>query len=342
MGEVTTTERQIWKITIDPRGDCRKANVDPLRWCLQRNIVGIGWAEAYSHCRPACNTREEAYRILCEAEWSKGKVPSTIRTLFEEIRAGDIICLYKRPRYVVAIVRDEQARFGPEIGSEFLDHDIGHARNVDWVEIEPDLAPGFLQRFATIQGILARSGFRYRYDKATCDAIVAVLLRLHEKKRADPTWRPLLDSTATAKVLRATPKQTIFSAMTPDDCEDVILCFLQDQGWRLLKSTSWRSKPDYECDLLKVPSGGNDSAVVGHIQVKSGFNVSLNTEDYEDKIPSGEILFLFSSAASEPYVGRCPARVECLDQDEVVEWMRANPALLSRPLRMRLHAAALD
>jgi len=337
MSNSTEPTREIWKISIHPGEDRRRPNVTALEWCLQRDVVGVGWAEAYSAGAPSGGGKEGYYELLRSKENWGGRVPSTVRTLLEQVRAGDIVCLYRRPNYVIAIVRDDEARFGPELGADFLDYDIGHARNVDWVEIEPDLAPGFLLRFATIQGILARSHFRSKYDEPTCNAITEGLLRLHAKKRADPAWRPHVDDSETAKVLRTLSKQAMFSAMTPDDCEDVILCFLQDRGWRLLKSTAWKSRPDYECDLLRVPVSPGGVAT-GRIQVKSG-DERINTQQYQD-LPPGEVLFLFSTASSDPYQGDPPPRVECLDQDDVVNWMRNNPSLLSRPLRMRLHAAA--
>jgi hypothetical protein len=109
----------------------------------------------------------------------------------------------------------------------------------------------------------------------------------------------------------------LYDFMTPLEIEDLVLVYLQANGWLVLLSTRTSHTAYYECVLVHGITG--ERAIV---QVKSG-NTHLNASGYSGT----ERVFLF--AASGTYGEEHPDNVTIITRAELEKFMGRYPHLLS-------------
>jgi hypothetical protein len=123
--------------------------------------------------------------------------------------------------------------------------------------------------------------------------------------------------------------EDLFATFSPDDLEDIIAFYLQDQGWKLIKSTCFRSKPKFEFSMIKK------DGLYGKVQVKSSSYEQLWPSSYKDFINDGSIVYLFSRS-KDPYLGESVERVIPISHDEIYRWIKENVQCLSLPIKTKL------
>jgi hypothetical protein len=121
------------------------------------------------------------------------------------------------------------------------------------------------------------------------------------------------------------------SILTPDDYEDAVVGFLQSEGWSLVKSTCFRSKPLFECLMIRP------GPRYARVQVKSG-RVQLKPTDYARWVSSSESVFLLSTHP-DPYPGEPVEGVHTLACKDVLAWLAHNPWFLPPGLSLRFQVA---
>lgn len=313
---------QVWKMTIKPS----KAHEDrnPFSWCRERGVVGVGWAEAYKGL--AVERSSDSLLGLFQKGWPEPKsVPHEIRKLFEEVSAEDIVWLHKDGAFYLCEISDDQCLCGPMIGDDFFENDIGHARRASWIEVPEDLVPGSVQRATIAPRMIQR---------IKCSEVeIQYFQRIKEVLNRNPAWRPVFDFAGLTRCISELPARQLFAYMSPDDCEDIVAGYLQDQRWLLVKSSCFRSKPRYEFRMVRETNQGERE--VAYVQVKSGPNVQLRPDSYAKDCGERRTVFLFS-ASPDPYPGPSVEGVKTIDHSIIRDWMKEHPTLLPHPLLMRL------
>jgi hypothetical protein len=133
-------------------------------------------------------------------------------------------------------------------------------------------------------------------------------------------------------VLQAKEPSSLFSVLDPDECEDLAGMLMQDRGWRMLKSSTYRSQRDTECIFRQSDALAPNTA---YLQVKSGNSTTLDPNDFAHLADGGAKVYLFSTAA-RPYVERHIRGVVTLDPREVAGFLVDNLHLLAPATLVRL------
>lgn len=209
-----------------------------------------------------------------------------------------------------------------EICEDFRKYDLGHAIEAKWLKVPDELVSGSIQRGVIARRMIQRINLQ--------DVEVRLNLYLQQNLERDPSWFPTINNDTVEADIERMSQDELFGLMSPDDVEDVIAAKLQTEGWVLLKSTCFRSKPTFEFSMI------NGKGTVGCVQVKSGnWPDSLAPVAYEQYLTGHKEIFLFSTN-SNPYPGTCPQGIKCFTKEEVVQWMKSNCQILSPTLKIKL------
>lgn len=295
---------QLWRIHIKP--DAQKG-IDPVDFCLQRNIAAIGWAVSRSP------TSKDDYRSLVEAEypahfseswpnWRRSWCPAA-NAILDHINNGDLIWTRnQQAKYFLGKIDGDWQYNG---STEHTDADVINIRPCQWIEVGlMDNVPGSvinsLNRRAAVQRVVDTNALLYSQY-------------LHAKLTAQHFTPP--DEKRNVDVLQL---------LSADDLEDVVALFLQaTKGYRLYPTTCKLSTKAIECLFVSPESGER----IG-MQVKGGHE----PVDQDVYSTFGHLVYLFS--ASGTYLGNSHAHVRCLSPDEVrtftIEHRKTMPARIQR------------
>jgi hypothetical protein len=306
-----------WKISIKPAS---KKKFYPFERCRERSLVGIGWALAYEKRQPI--DRKDAEELVKEAYAEEIAAWQTeMKKLFEDIKPGDHLWTHRGGQYYLCVAGDETPYYGNDICPDFLDCDLGHARGATWIKVPDELVLGSVQR-----GVIARRTIQPIY---LGEAETRLNQHIEKNLRGNSDWLPTI-SLDVVKQRIAIDEQILFGIMSPDDVEDVVASKLQTEGWILLKSTCFRSKPKFEFQMIHCGSGK-----MGMVQVKSGSSDRLEPKEYKDRLTGNNEIFLFTTHR-DPYPGEQFDDIHCILKQDVIHWMKNNPALLSYTLKLKL------
>jgi hypothetical protein len=306
-----------WKFSIKPDS---KPGFNAFKKCKELNIVGIGWSEAYKNEQPK---DYEHAKILLLKQWPKGIAPE-INKLFVEIQPGDHLWLHKDGIYYLC-VPGRKKLIAREICDDFISFDLGHARDAKWLRVSDELISGSIQR-----GVIAQ---RMIQQINISDVELKVNKYIETNLSSNPQWFPIVDLKAGVESIDQISENEFWSILTPDDVEDIIAAKLQTDGWILIKSTCFRSKPKFEFSMI------NRQGQFGLIQVKSGNQPdSLAPSDYQQYLKKDNHIFLFSTRR-DPYPGRQFDGIHCFSKKEIHQWVKDNPQLLSYPLKLKFTLA---
>jgi hypothetical protein len=302
-----------WKLSIKPAAE---AGFDPFDLCQKKSLVGVGWSYVFEGRNIV--TKQDSYQALREKE---GKVPRHVERLLDEVKVGDFIWLHQSGGYFLCKIKDDICVLGPQMTDDFAKYDLGHARNAEWVKVPELLVPGRVQRTTIVQRTIQRMDCSEMQEKS--------FEYLHCQLSKTPDWFPTIDEKKVADKLISCSSEELRDLLTPDDYEDIVAAFLQFKGWTLIKSTYFRTKPEFE--FLVVRSG----PMYGHVQVKSG-GVQLCPLNYREWVNDKECVFLFSTHPT-PYPGSPVDGVHTLNANEVIEWaVKKNTWVLSPGLKLQL------
>jgi hypothetical protein len=305
---------QTWKFSIKP--DCEK-HFDSFLKCKELGLVGIGWSHGYEELQP--KDFEEAKELI-KAKWGSSDIPQ-IHTLFFDIMPGDHLWMQKYGHYYLCIA-GAMKYIGREICEDFRRYDLGHAIEAKWLEVPDELVCGSVQRGVIAQRMIQRIGMSE--VESRLNQYIASNLN------ADRSWFPVVDSAAVVRCLDTIDEESLFGLMSSDDVEDIVASKLQTEGWVLVKSSCFRSKPQFEFSMVN-PDGGT-----GLVQVKSGkCPNALTPSDYGEYLRGGKRVFLFTTHPT-PYPGDPVNDVHCLTRGEIVSWMKAHPMLLTPTVKLKL------
>jgi len=296
-----------WKLSIKP--DSEKGR-EPFELCRRKSLVAVGWSYIWDD-EPNISTKDESYDVLRAKE--KGYVPRTIERLLDEVKVNDLVWLHRNGKYFLCTISDSIVVLGPQIDKEFRSNDLGHARNARWVEVPEVLVPGRVQRSLIVSRTI---------QMMDCSKAQEAYFRyLHSQLSLNSDWFPDVNEDQVSERMHSITQQELRDILTPDDYEDIVAAYLQSQGWTLVKSTCFRTKPEFEFRVVR--SGPK----YGHVQVKSG-NVQLSPSQYGKWVSDRECVFLFSTHL-EPYTGPAVQGVNTISETEIMAWVADNPWVLS-------------
>ena len=305
-----------WKFSIKPESQPGR---DAFKKCREKSLLGIGWHHAYAEIKHPANLEEA--KELVERYW-KEKWPGNLRRLLEEVKAGDHVWLHQDGKYYLCQVTDDSILYGKEIDPDYRAYDLGHARKAKWVHIPDKFVTGKIQRGTITPGTIRR--IHITEPEAKFNQI------LFDELSKDEEWAPKIDEKALSKSLANIEPAELFSRMSPDDVEDVVAAYLQSNGWMLIKSTCFRSKPKFEFSML------NQQAEIARVQVKSG-GIPLAPENYKDDVDNRNRVFLFSTCEN-PYSGESVSNVHPIEHEDIHKWVKNknNWWAITLPLKSRL------
>ena len=306
-----------WKLSIKPDS---KTGSDAFKICKEKSLLGLGWHHAYITKHPV--SLEESKELVIE-KWNKW--PYQIKYLLEDVKAGDHVWLHQNGHYYLCEVIDDSILYGKDIDSNYADYDLGHARNAKWALIPDKFVLGSIQRGTiaqrTIQRILITEK-ETQFNK--------LLFKKFKDPSSDQSWEPKIDITQLIRLMSMISFEEIFSLMSPDDIEDIVSAYMQSNGWILIKSTCFRSKPKFEFSML------NKSEEIAHVQIKSGNSPDpLSPEKYTQYATLTNLIYLFSTN-KKPYPGKSVNHIYTIGHDEIYSWILENLWAITLPLKMRL------
>ena len=186
-------------------------------------------------------------------------------------------------------------------GENFDAYDLHLTRRCTWVKAGPaDAGPGVVRRaFAGQFGAISS----IKTDAGAAVEAGEILFKLRE---------PL-------------PNADLFAVATPEDLEDVVALYLQEQGWRVLPTTAKVSTASYEFVLVHHETGRRAG-----VQVKSGKVSSLNQAIAADF----NAFFVFMANPAAVVAGADPRLIR-IRRDEIEAFARRCWALLPKRLQAR-------
>lgn len=320
MDDTDVIPKNLWKVTIAPGGqdDPKLTARDSFEFCRDHDpqLIGVGWRTP-----GAGEDKAEALKVAHE---KYDGIPSPVRILVERMSEGDHAWIYDkgtRTYYVCKIKSDWQHGEG----GDWDRYDIHQYRIAEWREVPKPLVAGAITRRVTLQVAAQRMD--------VSEAMREYSAFLYENTSSVDELREVLDLRELGNRLRDWNNRALFAALDEDETEDLVGLYLQDQGWRMLKSSTNRSHPAVECQFQRVD---DDGPKTGYMQVKSGKYIRLDPKEYRHFADEGATVFLFSTATT-PYEGAdAPADVETISQEAIRSFAVNNVALLPYPMTLKL------
>ena len=280
----------IWRINIKTAAI---QGIDPRKFCIDRNIVGIGWGvdSKFANFKGYYNLAEKKYYKTGDRGWWPA-----INALLNRMENNDL-CWTRDINgiyYIGRIIGDWE----PRNTREFVDADVRNIRPCIWCKVgEPDKVPGKVLNSFRPARVL---------QKVNGDTVRTCSMYWYNKLNNDFEYR--IDDSPL----------DIFSLISPEDCEDLVGLYLQEKGYRLFASSNKRDTMGIEFVLRHSKTG--KKAVV---QVKQGKSPILNIKNYMNR---ADEVFLFSTSGN--YSGQLNDNVHCIEPEEIRQFVKEKEHIL--------------
>ncbi len=237
----------IWRINLK---SASRNNVNPRQFCLNNNIVGVGWRiDEKTRTIDWKEYHSKALNIYGDKSWK-----TALNAIKNRIKINDLIWTRdKQNNYYIGRITSEWIY---QSTKENLDADIINIRECDWVKVGTvDSVPGKLVN----SFIPART-----LQRVNSDSVKMYSQAIYNEYKKEEIYQ-----------LKKNESNDIFSLLSSDDCEDLIAMYVQiKKNYFLIPSSCKSDMMRYEFELKNKITG--KSAVV---QVKNG-DVNLNSNDY--------------------------------------------------------------
>ena len=286
----------IWCLNIKPAA---QEGVDPVRFCLDRNILGIGWQVDWNGPGPL--DLDTYYRLGHETY--SGDLHKAWLAAINAIgkRMKENALCWTRDQlgnyYLGQITGDWEYHSEPDYRAA----DIVNVRLCNWkITGGMDSVPGRVL-----------NNFTHGTVKAVPDETASFYSQLkYNQLSGEATYNLSIDE-----------RLDLFSLISPEDCEDIVGIYLQTQhGYRLIPSSCRRDTVKTEF-VLKKADGEQ-----AYVQVKQG-NVDLNKDNF--KYDAGNPCEWFLFTTNGHYTGRGHNHVHCLNPNDMHEFALAHRNLMS-------------
>ena len=300
---VTRRERinmNVWRITI--KTDAVEG-VDPRRFCLERNILGVGW--------PVDGPQSldwDTYHALGTATYyddgDKGWWPA-VNAIRNRMTEGDLCWTrdWEGNYYLGRVAGAWEYRATPEHTAA----DVVNVRRCRWM------------RAGTVDSVPGKVVNSFRASR-TVQAVHDETVLFYSKLLFNSNGEPVYD-------LPDDPDGglDLFALALPEDCEDIVAIFLQaEYGYHLIPSTC-------RIDTVKTEFVLRNAHGKAQVQVKQG-EVPLNKDQFTWDRDDPCEWFLFSTSGN--YHGNDLDHVHCLDPCELRDFAFANPTMMPRRVQL--------
>lgn len=313
--------------------------------CRDAEVIGTGWDPQRSCTSPA--EIEKAHKQLGEDSdhdrtTNGGDLRHELRYIVKGMNDGsgdaphDYVWVNEGSEFALCKVTSEcttshdvseslRERLTNENGTQ-----IHNIRHVDWTDVPVEFVPGYVKRKFT-----GRFGTLNKMKKGVDDDAKRVVQELHSVDDFDDERTLDFDSLETK--LESIGPGKLFSILDADDTEELVLDYLQADGWRITKYSTGDSQAKYECELRRATHGDREA---GFVQVKSG-DASINPDEYHDLAEQGHV-FLFSSPTDD---GQQQLSVDqngmtAIDPEKLANHLQKNMHWLPTPTLLRLSFAS--
>jgi hypothetical protein len=273
-------------------------------FALENGVVGAGWGLNNSIERsplPDLCTDANLYLQHARSVFPNDHSMESAADIFGfQMQVGDFCWMYVTHTGEYWCCRIDGG-FEYRIGGDFDAHDLHITRRCTWRRAgAADAVPGVVRRafagqFGAVSSIVTNA----------TTAIEAAELLFHLRN-------PI-------------PNGDLFAIAGPEDLEDLVALYLQEQGWRVFPSTAKTSMASYEFVLTHRETGKRAG-----VQVKSG-NVGFLDQHVAQDF---EVFFVFMANSTAVVAGTDP-RIKRIGQDEIATFARRYWTLLPRRLQAR-------
>lgn len=286
---------RVWRINLKPGG------IRTQSFCLERGVLGVGWPVEAGDL-PLSWT---SYYELGKTKYGDRGWNRALNALKNRIQVNDL-CWTRDSKgiyYIGRILSDWRY----ENGKEFEEAEIFNVRSCNWKKI------GSVEK---VPGKVVRSFIPSATLQEIADSSVVIFSQFKYNEVSDSFKYEI------------TPLgfYDIFSLLSPEDCEDLVACYLQHRlGYMVVPSSCKDDTLAYEYVLQKRTDGS-----VAVAQVKSGY-VSLATDVYGD-FP-GEV-FLFTTDGE--YTGTPTGNVHCMSKADLTRFMEEFRSIMPGKIQLWL------
>ena len=293
---------QLWRLHIRPTGLNPSEVVD---YCRRESLLGVGWGrEKDGDLEEIAGESNADYLRRHKRVW--GKKGSAARLLLRDVQVGDLIWARDtKGGYLLARAVDvPRKRFGDQWNLRDMYHVVpvrivgtmDGDKTIDNIEVPGSVIASFAS---------ARRAFQRVSD---------------ENARKYSDW--LFERNTNGR----SPKLDLVSfwpSLSAKDLENLVVLWLQEQGWRIVLSSHAPNTPRYEATFVH-PEHGTAGVQVKH----KGKN--LNAAEYEK---DGAVQRVFLFAASGNYGDARPDNVTIIGKDELIAFARERRAMLPPAIR---------
>ncbi|MCY3814367.1 MAG: hypothetical protein OXH15_21520 [Gammaproteobacteria bacterium] len=292
----------VWRLTISTDA---AEGVDPRRFCLDRDILGVGWRVDGPE-----SLDWDAYYALGMAQYydqrDRGWWPA-VNAVANRMAEGDLCWTrdWNGNYHVGRVTGPWRYVATPEHAAA----DVVNVRACHWVPT------------GTVDSVPGKVLNSFRAGR-TLQAVHDDTVRFHSKLQFNRAGgAPPCDLAE-----HAGQAMDLFALAAPDDCEDIVGIYLQaEHGYRLIPSTCKRDTAKTEF-VLRTPHAK------AQVQVKQ--NKHLDRDDYPRDPDDPCEWFLFSTSGE--YGGAPADHVHCLDPDAMRDFAFDNQTLMPGRLQRLL------
>ena len=284
----------VWRINI--KTDAAEG-VDPRRFCLDRNILGVGWPVGERE-----SLDWDKYQALGTVKYydkgDKGWWPA-VNAVRNRMAEGDLCWTrdWGGNYYLGRVVGAWQYRATPE----HTEADIVNVRCCHWRSV------------GTVDSVPGKVLNSFRAGR-TVQAVHDETVLLYSKRLFNSNGQAFYDLSHDVK-----GELDLFALASPEDCEDIVAIYLQaEYGYYLIPSTCRPDTVKTEF-VLRNPKGK------AQVQVKQGA-VPLDKDQFAWERDDPCKWFLFSTSGT--YYGSDSDHVSCLDPCKVRDFAFANETVM--------------
>lgn len=285
----------IWRLNIKPETN---GNTDPRKFCIDKNILGIGWP-VDSNDTIDWNTY---YKLAEEKYYNKGDKGwwPAINAIKERVEINDL-CWTRdwNGSYYLGRIKSDW-RYEP--GKDYTSVGIVNVRDCDWKRI------GTVD---SVPGKVVNSFISGRTIQVVNDASIETCSTFLYNSNSNDFHYQLTKVTT-----------DLLSLISNEDCEDIVGLFLQEKGYRIIPSSCKNNTAAYEFVMKHISTG--KSAVA---QVKQG-EIDLDINLYSS-LPCE--VFLFTTKGK--YEGSPAKNVICIQPDEIRLFIKSHHKILPDKLK---------
>lgn len=332
---MTELDFKVYGMKLQP-GDAQE-DANPFEHCQDEEIIGVGWGldndRSYGSFKEVYDYHKAVYQDRIEQGKKgtrlnqDGRLTAALRYILDEIEVGDYVWVNEGNRFALCKVNggwELTAHLSGEEQETFKKNDIHHYRSVDWVNLPYSLVPGYVRRKFS-----GRFGTLNELDSGINEDSKEVIKALHSQGNLKSD--SALDRHQIGNKIRRADSERLFNILGGDETEDIVLSYLQSEGWRIIKSSTSNSQAKIECEMRTEQDG---ESVLGYVQVKTG-DAGVNPDTYEEYTEDGKMIFFVQSGVNVE--GR--ERMSAIDSKTIHEYMASSYNYLPNETLLKLDFA---